>query len=152
MSTLLKHRPGTDWAQSIAPPPGEETPRFGTHGVPSKKWPSTKAEELIEQVEAFASLPDDWDSYGAGAPEADVIRAAVVAIGGLDMHKVTWVSAHPSASGDVGIRFTYRGATVTLSIDEDEWQLMVKRPGEPTAYASKSPAEATNVDWVIELL
>ena len=106
---------------------------------------------LLDELERFATLPDDWDSYGATAPERSVIdcsRETVVALGHLGEHDVRLT---PGAGNNIELAFKHRGTSFVIEIDDEGWQARVQRPGEEPLYRTFEPSSPRNLDRVLAL-
>ncbi len=108
-------------------------------------WPSPANQAIISTIISFGELPDDWDSYGALAPDESVVTCAYGAVIALDQHKITVTRATPGAGNNIELRFQFEGALVRVEIDDEEWQVAIERVGQPTQYQTIEPSVAKNV-------
>lgn len=61
--------------------------------------------ELYSELERLKNLKQDWDSYGANPPSADVIEKIKNALCLLESNNVLPTRLDPSADGGIGIVF-----------------------------------------------
>lgn len=116
------------------------------------EWPSPANHAIMRRIAGFADLPDDWDSYGAVAPDAAVIRCARGAVVALDQHKITVRAASVGAGNNIGLEFQYKGVDLLIDLDEEEWQVRLTRDGGDVEYHTLTPSEAKNIDAVLALV
>lgn len=108
-------------------------------------------ESICDQISAFADLPDDWDSYGATAPDAEVIACARGAVFALGEEGIQVSRATPGAGNNIEIAFRYRDVAFLVEMDDEDWQIRIQRADGTVEYRTIAPPKANNVHAVLDL-
>ena len=80
---------------------------------------------LIARAQSFASLPDDWDGYGASAPSVDVVDLAYDVLTAFDKKGCLPTRVMPGVADDIGMlweRPDFR-ALLEFSLEGWDWSI-----------------------------
>ena len=98
---------------------------FGKDIDPGRVFTSA-ADPLLDRLTVFAALPDDWDGYGATAPDAEVLRLAEVAISAFNHKGCLPTKLMPGVANDVAMVWERDGFRVMLEISTEEWDWSIE--------------------------
>lgn len=73
----------------------------------------------IKLVKSYASLRDNWDSYGAGAPSSQAIQKAITFILWLSEYKIDVFFTAPSPSGEILVEIKNGIANLEFEFSND---------------------------------
>lgn len=85
----------------------------------SERELSEKAIDTIVKLKSFLRLQDNWDSYGAAAPQKDIIEQAISFVKSLDQRGQEVFFTAPGPNGEILVEVTQGEKTIETTISED---------------------------------
>jgi hypothetical protein len=80
---------------------------------------SEEAIDTIVKLKSFLRLQDNWDSYGAAAPQKDIIEQAISFVKSLDQRGQEVFFTAPGPNGEILVEVTQGEKTIETTISED---------------------------------
>jgi hypothetical protein len=84
--------------------------------LPNYKNPPEWLKEARETLRGFATLPEDWDSYGAKSIEPHVVDAAIEHLHRIVQHHTLKPAVVPTNRGGIQIEWHTQGVDLEIEI------------------------------------
>ena len=80
---------------------------------------SENASRMIQKLQSFRQLKENWDSYGAAKPSVNAINRAISLVKTLDLANQPVYFVAPGPNGEIVVEFREGEYSIEITVDDE---------------------------------